>query len=112
MNEAYLLTISMAPLRVQIETMKKEFFSGTTRGMRIAFVGFLVALTGVVVGFFGFHIEARWLAVTGFGFTVIGVLIGFAGVLTGWVLDTKGAVAGSTQAAEKLRSRFFSRRKS
>lgn len=80
--------------------------------MRIAFVSFLVALTGVAVGFLGFHIDARWLAVIGFGLTVVGVLIGFVGVSIGWVHDSKDAIGGSVRAADNLRSRFFPRRKS
>jgi len=89
--------------------MKKEFFHGTTRGMQIAFGGFVVALIGVVAGFLGFYVNERWLSVAGLGITAIGVLIGFVGVAYGWMRDAKPAVKGSVQAAKELRSKLLSR---
>jgi hypothetical protein len=86
--------------------MKKEFFHGTSRGMRIAFSGFIVALIGVVAGFVGFYVNERWLSMTGFTVTAAGVLIGFAGVVHGWIYNAKRAIKGSTQAADELSSKL------
>ncbi len=89
--------------------MKKEFFHGTIRAVRIAFVGFAIALIGVAAGFLGFYINERWLAVVGFWITVIGVLVGFIGVAYGWMRDAKPAIKGSVQAAKELRAKLHSR---
>ena len=91
--------------------MKKKFFDGTTRGVRIAFGGFVVALLGVVTGFLGFFADERWLSVLGLGVTVIGVLVGFVGVASGWLRDTKPAIKGSVHAAKELRAKLVSQRK-
>ncbi len=86
--------------------MKKGFFHGTTRGMRIATVGFVVALMAVVIGFVGFYVNERWLSIAGFVVTTVGVLIGCGGVVYGWLQDAKRAIKGSTQAAEELSSKL------
>jgi len=86
--------------------MKNEFSHGTTRGMRIAVTGFVVALIGIVAGFVGFYVDERWLSMTGFAVTAAGVLIGFAGVVHGWIYNAKQAIKGSAQAADDLSSKL------
>ena len=86
--------------------MKKEFFHGTTRGVRIAAAGFAVASIGVVAGFVGFYVNERWLSMTGFVVTAAGVLVGIAGIAYGWLHDAKRAIKGSAQAAEELSSKL------
>jgi len=89
--------------------MKRKFFHGTTRGVQIGLIGFLVALLGVASGFLGFYGDERWLSVAGFGITVIGVMIGISGVAYGWMHDAKPAIKGSVQAAKDLQTKFLSR---
>lgn len=67
----------------------KKFLNGANRGVRIAFVGFVVALIGVAVGFFSFYVGERWLSLGSFAVTVGGVFIGFVGVVYGWLCDAK-----------------------
>lgn len=86
--------------------MKKEFFHGTTRGIRIAFGGFVVALVGVVAGFLGFYLNEKWLSILGFVVVTVGVLIGFVGVVYGWIHDAKRAIKGSVRAANELPSKM------
>jgi 1,4-dihydroxy-2-naphthoate octaprenyltransferase len=89
--------------------MKKDFFYGTTRGMQIAFSGFILALIGVVAGFLGFYINKEWLSMAGLGATAVGVFIGFVGVAYGWARDAKPAVKRSIRASKELSSKLFAR---
>jgi len=86
--------------------MKKEFFHGTTRGLRISFVGFSVAVVGIVLGFFGFYLEERSLSILGFLIVVTGVAVGFVGIVYGWVYQGRNAIKGSVKAAKELRSKL------
>lgn len=61
-----------------------SFFKGTTVGMRIAFAGFLVALYGGLTGAVAAWIGIQWAAVFEFILVMIGVILGFIGIIWGW----------------------------
>ena len=62
--------------------LPKNFYKGTTRPIRMAFRGFLIAAVGVLIGFAGWSIKP--IAYTAYGITAIGVLIGGAAILWSW----------------------------
>lgn len=66
--------------------MDPQFFKGTTKGMRIGFLGFCVAAAGGLVAVFGSWTQVLVLAVGGFILVVIGVGIGFIGVGYHWLM--------------------------
>ncbi len=76
------------------------------RGLKIGFIGFVIAFVGAAVGFSGFQIDERWLSLTGFTVTVFGVLIGFVGITYGWITEGKQAIGGSVEAAGELRNKI------
>ena len=76
------------------------------RGLKIGFIGFVIAFVGAAVGFSGFHIDERWLSLAGFIITVFGVVIGFVGIAYGWITEGKQAIGGSVEAAGELRSKL------
>ena len=78
------------------------------KGVKIGFTGFVIALVGAVVGVAGFHFEQRWLAITGFAITVVGVAVGFIGIGYAWITEGRQALAGSVDAARKLRKMISS----
>jgi hypothetical protein len=82
--------------------MRKEFFEGTTRGVRIGFIGFVIALVAVSAGFFGSYVGSRPIQLVAFVATGIGVLIGFIGVAVGWFKDSTTATSGDKQAPDGL----------
>ena len=61
---------------------KKTFFEGSTKAMRLAFTGFVVAAIGVAIGFAGQSVGP--LAYIAFGITTIGVMIGGVGIVMGF----------------------------
>lgn len=54
--------------------------------IKIAFWGFTLALAGVMCGFFGAQIHARWISVAAFCITALGILAGMFGIVYGWVM--------------------------
>lgn len=54
------------------------------KDMKIAFLGFVIALAGVTLGFFGYQIQARWMSVASFFITCLGILVGAVGIAYGW----------------------------
>lgn len=77
-----------------------------SRGLKIGFSGFVIALLGAVTVFFGFEIERRWLSVAGYVIAIVGVAVGFAGIVYGWITEGRQAVTGSLAAAKKLRHKI------
>ena len=73
------------------------------RGLRIGFAGFVIALVGAAAGFSGFEIDQRWLSITGYLITGAGVVVGFIGILYGWITDGPRAVRGGVDAARENR---------
>jgi hypothetical protein len=74
----------------ETNTKKSGFFAGTSKGMRLAFLGFCIAAAGGALGFLGFSVSIPWLALIGYLIVVIGVVIGFAGILVGWFSIFRG----------------------
>jgi hypothetical protein len=65
--------------------MKPQFYKGTTRSLRIAFLGFGVAAFGGIVGVVGYWIGVPLIAAMGFVIVIAGVIIGFVGIARGWI---------------------------
>lgn len=65
---------------------RRAFFpqGAAYRGMRIAALGFFIALAGVGLGFFSWAISQRWLAVFAWFVGVAGCCTGFVGVAIQW----------------------------
>jgi hypothetical protein len=76
------------------------------KGLQIGFTGFAFSLAGVALGLYGFHIDERWMSVAGFVVTGIGVLVGFTGIVYGWITEGKRAIGGSVEAARELRNKI------
>ena len=75
----------------------------TTYGVWIAVGGFTLTLIGAAISFYS---ESKGLSLTGFITTSIGVLIGFIGVIYGWIYNSKTAIKGSVKAAKELQSKL------
>jgi hypothetical protein len=61
-----------------------RFFAGTSKPLRLAFLGFVVGLCGVALGFsidYGPHNPLSFIA---FGIGILGWLIGMTGIAWGW----------------------------
>lgn len=82
--------------------MNKKFSHETARGIRIGFAGFVVAFAGIIVGFVGFYINYKWVSQVSFAVVVVGVLMGFAGVVYGWMHGAKHAISGSIHATGNM----------
>lgn len=81
-----------------------------TKGVKIGFTGFLIAMIGAVLGFGGFQFEERWVAVSGFVLTALGVFVGFVGILHSWITNGKQAISGSVKAAKEVRDTINQRK--
>lgn len=73
-----------------------------SKGLKIFFVGFLIAGVGALSGFGGFQFNMRWLSIAGFVLVVIGVAVAFIGILYGWITEGRRALTGSVDAAKDL----------
>lgn len=63
---------------------------GTSTGMRIGFLGFVVAAVGVLLGFsFGYG-PSNPLSYVAYGIVACGVCVGFYGVINGFVEFVRG----------------------
>jgi hypothetical protein len=60
-----------------------RFWWGTTTGMRIGFLGFIVAAVGVLLGFSINYGPSNPVSYVAYGVVVCGVCIGFYGVVFG-----------------------------
>lgn len=92
--------------------MANEFFSRTTVELRFGVLGFIVALTGVGLGFLGFAIPFRGVAVAGFVVCVVGVVIGFIAVAIGvikWFRQPQRNIEASLEAAHRIGAKLSSR---
>jgi hypothetical protein len=63
------------------------FFKGSPKFMRLGFLGFVVAVIGVAIGFVSQSIKP--IAYIAFGITLIGVVIGFIAIAWGWFGGSK-----------------------
>jgi hypothetical protein len=71
-------------------------------GVKIGLAGFAIAAIGAAVGFAGFQIDEKALALVGLAVVVVGVVIGCAGIVYGWITEGKRAIKGSIQFAKDL----------
>lgn len=62
-----------------------KFFDNSTRQMRVAFAGFIVAVIGVALAFTIDYRPDNPLAFVAFGIVALGVALGFSGIVWGWV---------------------------
>ncbi|MCQ4144007.1 hypothetical protein [Vogesella sp. AC12] len=74
--------------------------------LHVAFAGFCIAAVGAIAGFIGFGIERQWVACLSFAITVLGVAIGFIGVIYGWITCGRAAIKGGVQDAEDLAAKI------
>lgn len=68
-----------------------RFFAGTTKPMRLGFLGFVIAVVGVALGFSIDYGPGNPLAFLAFGIVVLGVAVGFIAVAWGWAIFFKEA---------------------
>lgn len=88
--------------------MSKSFFEGTTPSLRVAFLGFCIAVAGVALGFAGFAFELRSLSLVGYGVVVAGGLTTVSGILAGWVLHGRSAITDGIKSLLNLLSSYRS----
>ena len=72
--------------------MSRAFFRGTTPELRWASLSFLVAATGVALGFLGFAISVRVVSIFGFAICFAGISMGFIAIGLGlfrWLKNTR-----------------------
>lgn len=75
-------------------------------GLRISFIGFILAAAGVAGGFIGFAVERRWISLVAFGVTLLGIAIGFGGIIYAWVRTGRDAIKGSIPASKELAAKI------
>ena len=73
-----------------------------SKGLKIGVTGFLVAVVGAIFGFGGFQFNVQWLSIIGFAIVGMGVVVGFVGILYGWLTEGRHALSGSVDAAKEL----------
>jgi hypothetical protein len=61
-----------------------RFFAGSSKPMRLGFLGFVVATVGALLGFWIDYRLGNPVAYVSFGMVVTGVAIGFVAVAWGW----------------------------
>lgn len=74
--------------------------------LNVAFAGFCIAALGTMTGFIGFGIEVRWVTLVAFVVTVFGVILGFIGVIYGWMKYGGAVIGKSIRAAEELAAKI------
>jgi hypothetical protein len=90
-------------------TMRRAFLpSGdANRGLRIWFYGFMVAVVGAVIGVIGWYIDERNVTLTGWAIGLVGVGVGGAGVVLGWLTTGRDAITGGVRLTWESTRRFW-----
>lgn len=70
--------------------------------LNVAFAGFCIAALGAMTGFIGFGIEIRWVTLVAFVVTTFGVILGFIGIIYGWITYGGAVIGKSIRAEEEL----------
>lgn len=60
--------------------MKKDFWHGSSRGLRIGATGFAIGCIGVGLGFLASNRGMKWLAIVAFCVVALGILWGIVGI--------------------------------